>query len=588
MKVVAFHRPRVRRWRRVGNEVSFPYGVCAAALIQLILLAGCGTPERPVPPGPRFGFTDVTAAAGLSDFKHETGGFGQSLMPEIVGGGGGFIDYDDDGWVDILLVQGGIWPHVERRFVQAVQLFRNDRNGAFVEVTEEAGLAGVAAYAFGVAVADTDNDGDEDFLLTTLHRNLFFQNEGGRFREVGREAGLARHDVWSTSAAFFDADRDGWLDLFVGSYVDWTPENDLNCLHRGKKVFCTPQEYIGRASHFYRNNGDGTFAERSREAGFWSGVDTTRDKTLGVAVLDFNEDGWPDLATGNDTENNHLFENLGDGTFRETGMPSGVAVSQHGVPTAGMGIDAGVIDSTGRVSIVVGNFSEESVSLFTYAGNRQFVDRAATSRLAYPTNLTLTFGLALADFDLDADLDLVLGNGHVLTHINEMAQAITFRQPSQLFLNRGDGNFELYRATGGALTDSLVVRGLAVTDYDRDGDIDVLAIENGGPAHLWRNEASGAHFLRVRLNGVVGNRDGLDGHLVAVTDGRAQHRWIRGGGSFLASHEKWATFGLGIHTEVDTLRVFWPSGAIDVFTDVAADQEIEITEGTGRYENTPR
>ena len=562
--------------------------VCGSLPGMLLVLIGCAGPEQPATPDPVGPvFTDVTELAGLGEFRHETGGYGQSLMPEIVGGGGGFIDYDGDGWQDILLVQGGIWPHHETRFVQAVRLYRNDGNGGFTEVTEEAGLAGVEAYAFGAFVADIDNDGDEDFLLTTLHRDLFFRNDGGRFTEVGREIGIGEASLWSTSAAFFDADRDGWLDLYVGSYVDWTPETDLRCMYYGEKVFCTPQEYVGRASRYFHNNGDGTFTERTAEAGFLDGVDTTLDKTLGVAVLDFNDDGWPDIATGNDTENNMLFMNRGDGTFVETALASGVAVSQHGVPTAGMGVDAGVVDSSGNVTIIVGNFSEEPVSVFTYIGNRQFVDRSAISRLAFPTNLTLTFGLILADIDLDTDLDLVTANGHVLTHIAKISEAVAFRQPAQLFLNRGNGVFDEFVAEVSPFANRLVARGLAYADYDRDGDIDILLVENGGPVHLWRNDTGGA-FLRVRLEGVESNRQGIDARLTAVVPDLAMKRWVRTGGSYLASSETWVTFGLGAHNKVDTLRVEWPSGRVDTFVDIAANQEIVITEGKDTYETAVR
>ncbi|MEZ4700007.1 MAG: CRTAC1 family protein [Rhodothermales bacterium] len=553
-----------------------------------LALAGCGGSEPEPEMTAKAPYVDVTEAAGLSAFRHETGGYGQSLMPEIVGGGGGFIDYDGDGWPDVLLVQGGIWPHHETRVVQAVRLYRNLRDGRFAEVTDEAGLAGVTAYAFGVAVADTDNDGDEDFLVTTLHRNLFFRNEGGRFVEASKDAGLADGSVWSTSAAFLDADRDGWADLYVGNYVDWTPETDLRCMHKGKKVFCTPQEYTGRASQYYHNNGDGTFTNRTREAGFLAGVDTTLDKTLGVAVLDFNEDGWPDITTGNDTENDFLYVNQGDGTFRESGLQSGVAVSQHGTPRAGMGVDAGVVDSSGNVTIFVGNFSEESVSVFRYQGNEQFEDRSAISRLAYPSNLNVTFGLALLDVDLDTDLDLLTANGHVLTHINEVSQAIQFRQPAQLFLNRGNGTFDEYRAAEGPLTARMVARGLAYADYDRDGDVDVLLVENGGPAHLWRNETDAGRYLRVRLIGQRSTRDGLDAQVTAYVPGLAMGRWVRSGGSFLSSSEKWVTFGLGAHDRVDSLRVVWPSGVVDRFMNVAAGQELVIREGNPTFESSAR
>lgn len=554
---------------------------------MLLLSIGCTAPDSIEADAPLSlpRFTEITDEAGLGDFKHETGGLGQSLMPEIVGGGGGFIDYNDDGWPDILLVAGGTWAHLGEAPVQGLYLYRNNGDGSFTDQTEAAGLANEQMYGFGASVADYDNDGDDDFFVTTLHQNKLYRNDDGRFSEVGVAAGFVA-SVWSTSAVFFDANRDGWLDIYVGNYVDWSPEKDLTCMHEDQKVFCTPQEYTGRASHYYQNDGDGTFSNRSREAGFWTAVDTTKDKTLGVTVFDFNEDGWPDITTGNDTENDMLFENKGDGTFREVGLQSGIAVSQHGFARAGMGIDAGVVDSSGLVSIFVGNFSEESVSVFRYSGNGQFQDRSAVSRVAFPSNLTLTFGLALLDVDQDTDLDLLTANGHVLTHINKISQAVQFKQAPQLYLNRGNGVFDEMKALEGPLTTPMVARGLATSDIDLDGDIDVLFIENGGPVHLWRNDTVTRSYLSIKLEGTESNRDGLGTHVIASVFGLDMKRWARTGYSFLVSSDKTVVFGLGQHNKVDTLRVEWPSGQVDTFIDIDANQEIHIKEGQKTFNKT--
>ncbi|MBX2819064.1 MAG: CRTAC1 family protein [Rhodothermaceae bacterium] len=529
-------------------------------------------------------FVDVTMEAGLGDFKHETGGYGQSLMPEIVGGGGGFIDYNGDGWEDILLVAGGKWSHNELNDVQCLYLYHNNGDGTFTDVTEVVGLDLVRTYGFGVTVADYDNDGNDDFYLTTIYKNLLFKNDRGFFVDVSNEAGLNNESAWSTSALFFDADNDSWPDLYVGSYVDWTPASDLTCMYRGKKVFCTPQEYTGRSSYFYKNNGDGTFTEWTREAGFLAGVDTTLDKTLGVAVFDFNNDGWMDITTGNDTENDMLYVNQGDGTFKESGLQSGIAVSKNGYARAGMGLDTGVVDSTGNVSIFVGNFSDETVSVFRYMGNNQFFDRASASKVGFPSTTTLTFGLVLVDVDSDTDLDLLTANGHVLTHINEVSEAVTFKQPSQLYINRGNGVFDTYETDEGPLAKPLVARGLTYADYDKDGDVDLLYVENGGPAHLWRNDTDGGGYLRVQARGSESNKDALGTRIEAVANGLTMKRWVQTGASFLTSAEKTVTFGLGTNEVVDTLRVVWPTGKVDQFTDVAVNQEIRIVEGQGSYE----
>ena len=554
-------------------------------LLVIGFLSGCqdGSDASFEPEAGEVSFTDVSEEAGIAGFSHETGGYGMSLMPEIVGGGGGFLDYDGDGWQDMVLIAGGVWKHHEERRVQAIRLYRNEKNGTFREVTDEAGLADIESYAFGVSAADYDNDGDEDFFVSTLHENLLFRNDGGRFENVAGPAGLGNEKVWSSSSVFFDADRDGWLDLFVGNYVDWSLDKDQVCLFEGEKVFCTPQEYVGRASHFYRNNGDGTFVNASGKAGFWTDVDTTLDKTLGVAVFDFNKDGWPDITTGNDTENDMLFMNNGDGTFKEMGLVSGIAVSQHGNSRAGMGLDTGVVDSTGNVSIFVGNFSDETLSVFRYAGNGQFQDRAAISRLGFPSTRTLTFGLALLDADLDTDLDLLTANGHVLTHISRFTEGITFRQPPQLFLNRGNGIFDLFTTTEGPLNTPMVARGLAYNDYDRDGDVDVLFVENDGPARLWRNDTVGGGSLRIRTRGTRSNRNGLGAHLIVRVGDLKMERWIRTGASFLTSSEKMAFFGLGDHEKADSLIVKWPSGTTDIFTDIDRNQEILIEEGAAEW-----
>ena len=532
------------------------------------------------PAGSFLLLTDVTEEVGLGSFRHENGGVGQKWMPEIVGPGGAFLDYDDDGAPDILLVGGGRWPQLSPEPVQALYLYRNDGQGSFRDVSVEAGLKNFEAYGFGLAVADYDNDGDSDFFLTTLRENRLFRNDGGRFVEVGREAGLADVAWWSTSALFFDADRDGWVDLFVANYVSWSPETDLPCFHDGAKGYCTPQSYTGVPSTFYRNNGDGTFTDQTLEAGFAGGIEPGLDKALGVAELDVGNDGWPDLYVANDTERNLLYVN-GGGVFSERAIRSGVAVDEHGQPRAGMGVDAGVVDSTERATIFVGNFTQEMVGVFTHVANGYFTDRAEASRIGYSTLSTLTFGLFLADLDLDGDLDLFLANGHVQEHIAEILEGATFAEPAQLFLNRGDGTFEEVPGETGVLTRSMVARGAAHADVDGDGDLDLLILENDGPVHLWRNDTRGGASLRVRLEGRTSNRSALGARVAAVVDGLRMERRIRSGSSFLSQSELVATFGLGSRERVDSLIVWWPNGQREAFVGLRAGQEIHLVEGIG-------
>ncbi len=556
----------------------------AYSLLACLVFLGCSGSSSEQPSEERRSaveFADVTEEAGLGEYRHVNGGFGRKWMPEIVGPGAAFLDYDGDGQQDILLVGGGGWPETEEESM-ALWLYRNRGDGTFDLVSEETGLAGLETYPFGVATADIDNDGDTDIFVTALYENLLLRNEGGRFVEVGRDAGLTDQSLWSTSALFFDADRDGWLDLFVANYVDWSPETDIFCGSDGEKGYCTPQLYEGVSSAYYRNNGDGTFTNRSHEAGIVAGIDPAKDKSLGVAQLDYNNDGAPDLFVANDTERDLLYENNGDGTFTERGVKSGVAFDQHGNARAGMGVDLGVVDSSGNVSIFVGNFSSEMVGVYTHTASGSFMDRATMSKVGYSSLNTLTFGLFLADLDLDGDLDLFLANGHVQEHIAEVVEGVTFRQPAQMFLNNGGGSYVEVQAADGVLTRPMVARGAAYGDYDGDGDLDILIVENDGPAHLWRNDVPDGRYLRVSLEGTMSNRDGIGARIIAVIDDLRMERRIRSGSSYLSESERVATFGLGEHAAVDSLIVSWPSGTIDRFEDVDASRHLRIVEGSGR------
>lgn len=532
-------------------------------------------------------FTPITEAAGLDAFRHHHGGFGEKWFPEIMGSGGSFIDYDDDGWLDIVLVGGGSLPSRPQEDIPALSLYHNNGGGTFTNVTEEVGLGDVRAYGMGVVVADYDNDGDEDFLFTTLQGNMLFRNDEGVFRDVSREAGIADSDRWGTSAMFFDADRDGPLDIYVVNYVEWTPQTVIHCENEGVRDYCNPRSHKGVADVYYRNNGDGTFTNVTEEAGFLDNIVPEQAKGLGVIELDFNSDGWPDVYVANDGEPNFLFVNNGDGTFTETALRSGVAFDQRGTPRAGMGVDAGVVDSTGETTLFVGNFSSETVSVWRHERDGLFVDRATVSGLGHPTMKTLTFGLVLFDGDLDADLDLLLANGNVVEQIALLQEGVTFEQPPQLFLNQGDGTFEEVERARGPLADSMLARGLAVGDIDRDGDLDVLMTENNGPAHLWRNDFAEGKFLRVQLQGTESNRDGIGARVRAAADGLTMERRVRAGGSYLSQSEKTVTFGLGDRSNVSELEVVWPSGQVEQFEDVASNQKVLLVEGSGELVSVP-
>uniref|UniRef100_A0A7V2AZ72 CRTAC1 family protein n=1 Tax=Rhodothermus marinus TaxID=29549 RepID=A0A7V2AZ72_RHOMR len=554
---------------------------CYLGLWGILLVGwGCHAPEPATDVDTPL-FEEVTSEAGLADFRHQTGAFGKKWMPESLGGGGGFVDIDGDGWSDIVLVTGAHWPG-HGPALPALTVYRNRGDGTFENWTEKTGLDRYTAYGMGLAAADYDNDGDMDLFLTALGPNLLFRNEGGRFIEVSREAGLPRDAQWSTAAIFLDADRDGWLDLFYGNYVDWTPETDLFCSTDGvHKDYCTPRQYPGVSGRFFRNNGNGTFTEQTHKAGFAA----MPGKTLGVAELDVNRDGWPDLVVANDTQRNLLFINNGDGTFTEQGLAAGIAFDANGRARAGMGIDVGFIGPTATPVIAIGNFSNEMVAFFQYVDQGVFIDRAPQVGLGSSTLLSLTFGLFFFDADLDGRLDLLLCNGHIQETIEQVQDGVTFRQRPQLFMQRAEGIFEAWPPQG-PLAQPLLGRGAAYADYDRDGDLDVLLIENGGPVHLWRNRVNpgspGAPYsVQLELQGTRSNRNALGTHLILYANGQRQERRVHGGSSYLSQHEYRLTVGLGSARQIDSLFVLWPSGQIDRWVQLPAQSAWRVIEAKG-------
>ena len=537
--------------------------VKAGLMIALFVSAGCGseTDENAPEIGGRMveiAFTDVTEEAGLGAFQHETGAFGEKWFPETMGAGGGFLDYDSDGILDVLLVSGGFFSSEKQVSPPALRLYKGIGDGTFSEVTQESGLAELQTYAFGVSVADYDNDTDADIFVTALYENLLLRNDGGVFSEVSAEVGLGDYREWSAASVFMDADLDGWLDLYVGNYVDWTPEKDIYCTRVGdKKSYCTPEQYEGISGRFYVNRGDGTFEERSDDFRGLPG------KTLGAASLDYNGDGWPDLIVANDTQRDLLFENQRDGTFIEKGIVSGIAFDETGRARAGMGLDIGVVDETGKETVFVGHFSGEMVGVYRHAGSGIFIERAAASQIGRPSLPTLTFGLLLADFDLDGDLDLLTANGHITEDIGEVEEGVTFRQRTQLYVNEGGGLFSEFKPNG-VLAELMVARGAVWADYDMDGDPDVLISENGGPARLWRNDTQPGNSLTVQLTGSSSNRDGIGSRVRVKTDQGWQERYVRGGASYLSQSQRWPLFGLGLSAVADSLEVYWPDGTLTI------------------------
>lgn len=521
-------------------------------------------------------FVDITEQAGIH-FVHNNGAFGKKYLPETMGSGCAFLDYNNDGWQDILLVNAMDWPGHRRRS-SFMALYRNNQNGTFTDVTRAAGLA-VEMYGMGCAVGDYDNDGDADIYISCLGPDHLFRNNGdGTFADVTREAGLGNPEFGS-SCAWFDYDRDGDLDLFVCNYVKWSIETDLFCTLDGvNKSYCTPESYDGVSSRLYRNRGDGTFEDVTQAAGLF---DET-NKALGVVVFDYDQDGWPDVFVANDTQPDKLYHNNADGTFAEKGVEAGVAFSEAGVARAGMGVDAADYDGSGFPSLIVGNFSNEMLGLYHNEGVGLFIDEAPTSAVGQASLLTLAFGCFFFDFDLDGWVDLFVANGHVADDIHRVQQQVTYAQPPHLFRNvNGNWFEEVTHRVGNELSRPLVARGAAYADIDNDGDLDLLVTTNGGPAHLFRNEGGERHhFLKFHTIGTRSNRDGIGTKIVIhLSDGRKQWRRVKSGMSYCSQSERTVTFGLGRDESVDRVEIFWPSGLVEQMGRVQANQRILLREG---------
>ena len=543
----------------------------------LVSLAALGAALAAAPPA-GIVFIDATQQSGIR-FKHTNGAFGKKYLPETMGSGGAFLDFDGDGRQDVLLVNSKNWPgRPGPRATPA--LYRNAGNGTFADVTKTAGLD-VEMYGMGVAAADYDNDGRIDIYLTALGGNRLFRNlGGGRFADVTAKAGVGGGG-FSTSAAFFDYDKDGSLDLFVANYVEWSIEKDLYCTLDGKtKSYCTPESYKGQSQTLYRNRGDGGFEDVTEKAG----LRNPASKALGVSLLDFDGDSWLDLFVANDTQPNKLYRNDGKGRFTDVGMAAGVAFSEAGVARAGMGVDAADYDGSGRPSLVIGNFSNEMMALYHNEGSGLFIDEAPTSTLGQATLLSLTFGCFFFDYDLDGRPDIFGVNGHVADDIEAVQPKVKYAQPPHLFRNLGGKRFEAVTAASGeALTRPMVGRGAAYGDYDGDGDLDLLVTANGGPARLLRNDGGNrSRYLRVRTVGVRSNRDGIGARITVTAAGGAKS-WalVKTGSSYCSQSELPLTFGLGAATRAARVEVAWPSGQLDVLTDVAADRAITVEEGKG-------
>ena len=531
-------------------------------------------------------FRDITIQAGIHS-THNNGAFGKKWLPETMGPGCAFIDYDNDGYPDILFVNGEDWPGHTHGGATTPKLYHNNRNGTFTDVTAKAGLA-IPMFALGVAVGDYDNDGFDDLFITALGQSHLFRNNGnGTFTEVTKAAGMWGPNEFSTSSAWVDYDRDGKLDLVVANYVRWTEQTDLYCTVDGAhKSYCTPESYKGASVRLWHNLGGGKFEDATQKAG----LGDPTSKSLGIAILDYNVDGWPDILIANDTQPNKLYLNKKDGTFEERGVPSGIAFSEDGVARAGMGVDSADYDRSGHPSVIISNFANQMVSLYHNEGNGLFVDEAPQSEVGRATLVTLGFGCFFFDYDNDGWLDIFVADGHIEDAIERVQKRVSYAEPAHLFRNLGGGKFqEVTTQMGQSFAAPRVARGAAYADVDNDGFLDVLVTTNAGPALLFHNEGGTNHSLRLKLVGTKSNRDGI-GAVVRVTSNNGkdeQSKMLRSGSSYLSQSELVLTFGLAAQSKADAIEVQWPSGQIDKLSNVSGGQTITVQEAKGIVNQRP-
>jgi len=526
-------------------------------------------------------YTDIRKAAGIN-FLQDSTQTDQKYYLETMGTGVGWIDYDQDGLMDLYFVQSAATDIYKPSHPLRSALYHNNGDGTFTDVTDKAGVGGEGHYGQGVAVGDFDNDGWPDLYVTGYGRAiLYHNNHDGTFTDVTAKAGVADDGLWSTSAGWFDYDKDGWLDLVVTNYIEWTPQNNLWCGERrpGYRSYCNPNNYKGQKTKLYHNNHDGTFTDVSDK----SGVGKPESKGMGVVLADFNNDGWPDIAIANDTWPNFLFLNNHDGTFKDVSLISGLAVSEDGKYEAGMGIDAADVDGDGLLDVYITHLDLELNRLYHNNGDETFTDDTFASGIGNKAILMSGIAAKFIDYDNDGWADILQLNGAMLDNVNLYHSEVSYKEPLLMFRNQGKGHFDkVSDSLGPDFIHPVAGRGLATADFDNDGDIDIAVNVRGDYPELLRNDGGNSnHWLEVLLIGTKSNRDGTGSVLKLTSEGFAQVKQAEGGTSYMSASDPRIHFGLGKRSKIESLVITWPSGQVDKLTNVAVDQIIAIKEGAG-------